>query len=538
MKTGMRLCAVVVVGALGTGCAANGYVPGEIPDGSARLEIIGPSTVQIPFSTERDVQFRYVSHFGEPLAGTVSFDLRGATHGATLAGNASLTDATGIATARVRSADAAQFELVATAPNAQPATVSIRVARSIFGTINYIVEYTGPRFVDTVEVGLFSNTTCTMARTTPPAPRATQMTRLHTRNAFVNVESGIPLAVFALGIDRRNAVAAEACVDMVLDAPVEELQITLGDLLPIVAGVYNVVDTFDVTSGLNPVLDETLEALRGLSEDPARYLVDFVAEHDSGPTGDALRVPSVATAVAGLLRAALNDIHLPESVVAIGELGADLDRALSAMALRGDLAFDVPDEFGAAAGRHRVHTLAVPVDMAVVERPILTMADVRVEVTLDTLTVPEHALTISFGQLLEVLLHEILLPRLPGSPHSLGQLLGNVCDAIVGETSSTLGALGSAACDIGAALIGTYFEGRLLMLAEYDTLYVSESGHLIDSDSDYDLDTVEQNTGSSVGRWVGASGTMGPLSGTFTGARLDDRTGRVHAVRDRMWAVP
>ena len=353
MKTGISFGVVFLFGTLANGCADGGYVP--VPGstgGGARIEVVGPSFLQIPYNSERDVQFRYVDYYARPLQGALSFELRGPTNGAVLAGNSSLTDGNGIATARIRSAADARFELVATAPNAQPAVVSIQVARSIFGTINYIVEYTGTRFVDTVEVGLFSNTTCAIARTAPPAPRATQMTRLHTRNAFMNVESGIPLAVFALGIDRRNAVAAEACVDITLDAPVEEVQVNLGDLSPLVGGVFNVEDTFDVTGGLNPIVNETLAALRGLSEDPARYIVDFVAAHNDGPTGAALRNPIVAAAVANALRGALDNIHLPGTVVAIGELGADLDRALSAMTLRGDLTFDVPDEFGAAPGRH------------------------------------------------------------------------------------------------------------------------------------------------------------------------------------------
>ncbi len=528
-----------------TACAADtgGGAGGDIaPEGDgARLEIVGAATRAIDEFAEHEIEVRYVSDEGEPLEGVVDFAIEGEAGGATLSGHATSTDAGGHAKVTVRAGTQATFDVVAVAPRAEPAVVAVRVERMRFGELDYVVRYTGTRIVDSVEAALFTNVTCDELSRTVPSPRETQVTRLDRGEKFTDVEVGIPLAVYALGIDRGDNVASEACADVTLDGPTGNVEIALDDVDELFGGTWAVQETFDVTDGFNPTLDMLLDIMTGLSTDPAGYVVDFVADYPSTPSWlrTALSSPATRALVAGVLRDAISDVTVPGFVTETVDFGADVDRAFSYLTFDGEITFDEPDEFGGSLGTHRVTRMSFPLDDGIAERPISALAeDVGVTVG-PTIEMSEHELAIAFGRVVEMILHDVLLPRLPGSPRTTHEWITSLldCDSIatsIAGESGTVRDVTNAVCDIGLALLSGLIDGYVEELWQYDRLYLSGTADLLDSDGDYDRDVLEE--GEADARWVGDSGEM-LFTGTFGGERLDDETGRPHRVRERLGSL-
>lgn len=518
-------------------CAADTDDGYEVPGGN-RLEIVGAPSRAIDERAEHEVEVRYTRNDGSPIDGIVDFAIEGSAGGATLSGHASQTNADGIARVVVRAGSQARFNVVAVAPLASPASAEIDVRQMRFGAVEYLATYTGSRVIDTVEAALFTNITCSDLARTVPAPRETQYTRLRNRSQFENVEAGIPLAIYALGIDRRDNVAAEACADVVLEGATTSVEIPLDDVAEIFGGTYRIDETFDVTGGFSPTLDLVLDILGGLSSDPAAYIVDFVAGRDETPGWLRTALSSRVTRdlVASYLRGAIADIHLPGYVTEVVDFGGDVNRAFTGLTFDGQLTFGEPDEFGASLGSHRLTAIRFPLDGATTERPMSAVAN-EIPITVGpSITVAEHELSVAFGAVVEMILHEVLLPRLPGSPRTTGEFIGGLldCDGIaasLGGDSSTTTSIANAVCDIGVTLLGGMIEGYITDMWQYDTLHLSGTANLRDSDQDYDRDTLQE--GVATARWTGSSGELS-FGGTMAGNRMDDTTGRQHRIRERM----
>jgi hypothetical protein len=409
-----------------------------------------------------------------------------------------------------------------------------------FGALDYTVTYAGLRVVDGVEAALFTNTTCSDLERTVPSPRETQIGRLRTRSTFENVEIGVPMAVYALGIDRRDNVAAEACADVTLDGPSKSIEIPLADVAELFGGTYEVAETFDVTAGFNPTLNLALDIMTGLATDPAGYLVSYIASHPDTPSWLRTALSSRATRdlVANALRSAISEIHVPGYVEDVVDLGHGIDLAFTRMTLDGELTFGEGTEFGTFDGTHLVTGIRFPLtDGGESTRPIRALANLPVEVG-PTITMHEHTLAIPFGQVVEMVLHDVLLPRVPGSPATMREFLGDLLDCSEISMSlsgdATVQSIANAACDVGLTILGQVIEDYITALWNYDSLTLSGTANLVDSDGDYDRDELEM--GRADASWAGSSGTM-EFTGTLAGERLDDTAGRAHPVRDRMFEL-
>lgn len=504
----------------------------------ARLEIVGATTRTVDEYAEHAIEVRYVDQDGQPLEGVVDFAIEGEAGGASLSGHATPTDADGHASVTLRAGTQSRFDVVAVAPQAEPAVVDVLVERMRFGQLDYVVTYGGARIVDSVEAALFTNVTCDDLARSVPSPRETQYTRLSRTESFADVEVGIPLAVYALGIDRGDNVAAEACTDVTLDSPSGSVTVPLDDIAELFGGTWAVQESFDVTDGFNPTLDLLLDAMTGLSTDPAGYVVDFVADHPSTPgwLRTALSSSSTRALVAGILRDAIEDVTLPGYLTETVEFGADVDRAFTNLTFDGEIAFAEADEFGGALGTHRVSRVYFPLDDGFAERPLSAVAE-DVEITVGpTMDMAEHRLAIAFGRVVEMILVDVLLPRLPGSPATTHEFVtglldcDGIADSIAGEPG-TVRDVTNAVCDVGLALLSGLIEGYITELWQYDSLYLAGTAALTDSDTDYDADVLEE--GDATARWVGDSGEL-LFDGVFEGSKLDDETGRDHRVRERM----
>lgn len=534
----MSLLASTSTGAL-VGCAAETAPPGmmneNIPDG-ARLELVGSNARTLAANSEEEIEVRYLTLENEPIQGTISFAIEGDSAGASLSGMLVRSDETGTARIQLRTGQDATFSVRASGLNAEAVSVNINVAPITFRDLNYRVGYVGARDVSSVEVGLFTNITCAGVEASPPTAAQSAATALNRNEVFHDVEMNVPVALYAIGIDGRNNVATVACQDVRLSAQSPQVQLVMTDTPYQFGGTYGTRETFNVTEGFNPALDFALDAVDGISTDAAAYITNFAATDERSPSWlrTALGVPGVSTLVAGEIRNALSNIHTPGWLADVGNLGSDVNRAFSAMSLNGELTFSQPAEF-TVSGTHTIRSIEIPVDGVAISTPTTANAVVQVQVG-NTITMSEHALNISFGQLAMMILNDVLLPRLPGSPHSMTELLGNLldCDNLASRITTSDAALRDAiagVCMIGETIVGELVAEKLTSLVNYDTLNLSGHADLVDADRDYDTEIVRN--GVSAARWTGSSGEMS-FSGTMTGSLLSDPSAGNHPIRTRI----
>ena len=515
--------------------------PGD-EEGPRQLLLLGDGYRTVTEGAELVIEVRYVRADGAVIPqGLVEFAAEGDVAGASLAARIVETDNDGLASVVLRAGNATRMTVSATADGIeQPAVVTVEVVPAAFGDLQVTASYDGERSVRTVEMGLFTNLTCRDVVERTPSASDGRVTRVGATVTFERVEIGVPLAVFALGIDHHDHVASEGCVDVTLDDAQRVAEVALVDLPEQLGGTFDVVERFDVTDGVNGTLDTLLEAMSGLSSDPAQYIVAFVAGSDFAPDWlrSALSNPIMAAVVSSTLRGAVEGVEVPGLLRATVDLGADLDGALSGLVLAGELRVDEPDEFGSAPATHRILRMEVPVDGTMESRAVRAEADIRMPIT-PSFSMPEHSLELAFGTLVESILNEILLPRLPGEPHNLHGLMTQIFDCeeiaewLVGD-HSTAATLANAVCDAGVILLADEVQSMVLDLFEYDQLALSGTATLADTDQDYDRETISE--GSLQASWTGASGEL-DFAGTMTGSLRDDTAGREHPVRARLQAI-
>lgn len=534
----LSLLASTSTGAM-VGCAAETAPPQmqmeNIPDG-ARLELVGSSSRVLAANSEEEIEVRYLTLQGEPIEGTISFAIEGDAAGGSLSGMLVRSDASGSAKLNLRTGNDATFSVVANGLNTDPVRVNVTVQPLQFRDLSYRVGYVGARDISQVEVGLFTNITCAGVEASPPTASQSQNTSLNRNEAFQNVEMNVPVALYAIGIDGRNNVATVACQDVRLSATTPQVQLVMADTAYQFGGTYGTRETFNVTEGFNPNLDFALDAIDGISTDAAAYITNFAATDDRSPSWlrTALGVPGVSSLVTTEIRNALSNIHSPAWLSDVGNLGSDVNRAFSAMSLNGELTFGQPAEF-TTTGTHTIRSVEIPVDGIAITSPVTASATLQVQVG-NQIMMSEHSLNVSFGTLALMILNDILLPRLPGAPHSVTELLNNLldCDALATRITSSDSSIRDAiagVCMIGETIVGTMVSDKIVGLVNYDQLHLSGHAELVDADRDYDTETIRN--GVAAARWTGSSGEM-DFTGTFTGSLLSDPSNHGNAIRTRI----
>lgn len=516
-----------------------GHGPGGENPGrdTARIEVVGASSLQVEEGAALEIGFRYLDEANEIVPGAIiDFAIEGDASGASLSAASASTDDEGIAYATVRTGSDGAFEVVASAgERAEPASARVEVRPMVYGTLGVEVSYMGTRALTGAELALFVNASCEDLGRSVPSPEMVARVSIGSRTEIDGLALDVPMAVYVLGIDRADVVAAETCTDVTMTEPAVEIHVPLADVAVAVRGPYDTVEVFDVTDGFPSGIDTILEVSAGLaSGDPALWLVEMVADHRGAPgwLRTALGSSFTRSLVADLLRDALDGIHIPSEVTEMARFGADVDAAFRALTFEGELTFGGPDEYGVAMGRHHISQIRVHLSDGESVRPIDAGADVVVTFG-ERIDIDEHALPISFGEVVQLVLYEAILSRMSGRHETLGDLVGSYfdCDAIAMRIGSgTTATIARAACSAGVSMLQDRIDNALLDLFRFDTLYLSGSADLRDTDNDYDLETIAD--GEATARWVGSSGEL-EFDGTFTGLSSDDPAS-VHRVRERI----
>lgn len=519
----------------GTGDPMNPNPPQTV---EGYLEIVGPRVLLTEVGGELELNVRYIDNRGNPLQGAISFAIEGAAAGASLDATMATTNAEGIATVRVRAGMEATFPVVAVAPLANdPATITVQVSGLATSELTIIPRYSGDRDFDNVEVALFTNLRCADLEGTVPSPRALAETGLDREVRFADLQAGVPLAVYGFGLNDAGNVAAAACADHMINDDVTQ-NLTLVDVPFVRAGRYETVETFDVTAGFSDGLNNVLDAITGLSSDPAAYIVDTALASVDLPTWarNLAETPAIRDEIEDYLNDTIADLTLPSELEAIGELGTDVDMAFTNLSFVGTLNLGEAGEFGNAAATHTLTEVRVPTSAGVASFPLSgARADLEVEFN-ETVVLPSHSFEVSFGRVVETLINQVLLPRLPGEPHSVNELVSGLinCDGLAARVDPDGGLAADAAqaaCMVGVGMISDRIQDELVSLWSYETLTLEGTGTVNDLDDDYITDEFR---GTADANWSGDSGEL-DFSGTIVGTRDGDvAPPRAKEVRDRI----
>lgn len=508
----------------------------------ATLEIVGSDRISVSTNSETNLRVRYLDQDGEPVDGAVNFTIDGTDGGATLSGRNIDTDDEGIATISLRTRDLAQFRVVAAAAAADPVEFMVDVTEGEIVTLLVTPEYSGMRAIADVYTGVFSNYTCGEFASLVPTPQEVQSGRLGETREFSGIDTASPIAVYSLGYNSRDFVATFRCVDVDFDAG-NEVAFEMADVTDLQGGVFDMTETFDVTDGFPPAVNFILDAMTGLTTDPANWLIDLAIESDllPGVINDLLDGSRIV--VAGYINDAIASINRPDYVDDILEAGAELDRVFTELTIAGTLSISEANEFGEGIAVHRLRELRVPVGEETITRPLRDQRvdDVGVVFADGVQIIDEHTFMVSLGEVMGIVINDIILPRLPGSPNSMSELLGQLinCEGlgdasfIPEGTSDAIRRGMETLCEAGINLAGSRIDDQLEALLDWDTLTLAGEGMTMDDDQDYRADEFEGTANAS---WAGGpGGTLdfeGELRGVREGEQLEREVDRVKAKFD------
>jgi hypothetical protein len=531
------LTSALLMTLLSLGCAPDGG-PSTGSGEPWRLEVQGAATRTIGAGRERTIRLRLLGPRGGARASYVRFFLQGQAAGATLSSQGERTDEEGEVEVTVRAGGPGRFDLVAHGPQGTRAQVQLEVLAARFAELEYSVRYDGMRAIDWTEVGLFERTSCEQVRATLPEPTFADEGPLGRWMRIEEVEVGVPVAIYALGIDSRNAVAAEACVDTMIESTHAELDILLQDAQAQVAGSYVLDWTFDLTDAEDPSVDQTLKIVRGLGEDAANFLVTFVRDHPDTPRWleQELATSAVRRRAVEALELALEAHHGRDRLGDFRRLSLDLDTAAGAVTVETLLSFSRADpEFGAEAS-HLLQRIRVPHGARERSRRLEGSASMFVLASERALSLPPHTMPLPLGKILEAVIDDLVLPTLPRAPNHLHALVDDVyaCDALATHLSEEHypARLAARACEYGRELLANDLNDASAAAWERDLVTVEGRADLADTDGDYDTNAVRDGGGELTYEGRGDDEIVLPV--TLEGRRAGDNDGVEHPVRRQM----
>lgn len=539
------LISLLALGCGPTMVGGDGIIPNpDLED--ATLEIVGSDRVAVSTNSETSLRVRYLDQDGAPVNGAVNFTIQGSDGGATLSGRNIDTDSDGIATINLRSRDLAQFRIRAAAAAADPVDFMINVTEGDIVTLSVTPEYSGTRAVGQIHTGVFTNYTCGEFAALVPTPHEVQAGRLGETREFSGIDTAAPVAIYSLGYNSRDFVAVFRCYDVDF-AGVDmdnDVAFDMADVLDLQGGVFDMTETFDVTEGFPSSINFILDAATGLTTDPANWLIDLAVA--SGlPSWLTSLLDDSRLLISGYINDAIAGLNRPSYVDEILMAGAELDRVFTELTIAGTLSISEANEFGEGIAVHRLRELRVPVGDEIVTRPLRDQRvdDVGIVFTDGMQSIAPHTFMVSLGEIMRIVLNDIILPRLPDSPGSLGELLGNLinCDGLGDasflpmDTPQTIRDGLETVCEAGIAWAGNKIEEEIGALLDWDTLTLSGEGMTMDEDQDYRADEFE---GTADAVWSGGPGgdlnVMGTLRGVREGELLEREVDLVKAKFDEV----
>jgi hypothetical protein len=519
------------------GCVAAGEYGSAPGTTNMKLEALGAAERVLGSGASRQLQFRYVDSEGEPGQRPVQFVLEGEPRGAILSPERATANSEGLVEVELQAGRATQFDVVATAPDAAPARIAFEVLHTRFGDVEFTVRHEGRSEVDAVEVALFEHARCSDLQHDVPEPVASERVPTGSWDLFEEVEIGVPLALYGLGVDFRDRVVAQGCTDLTLQGPRRDVPLVVRDARDRVGGTYDLQWTVDATaSAPSQPLGALLSLLDRFAFDPAGTVVDTVAEDPDSPrqVRENVEASFARERVKGKLKDALRRVHSDGLLYDVEDFADEVHDGLSELTLQSELRVtQIDPEFGSVAP-HELRNVGVPHRGEMLTHPLEGSGDARVGLQDESFTVFEHTFDRPLGRLIEAVLEELLLPTMPSKPRSLARLPHQVypCRDIerhLDGDSEYWKSLTLDVCTTGRELLASRMEQLLTELKDARPLHLEGRGSLEDTDGDRDRDTLRP--GDATLRWSAAPEDY-ELEGTLEGHRAEDTPSYDHPVRN------
>jgi len=507
--------------------------------GYHRLELLDGPAIAVSRGMQSTLDVRYLDPSGMPVAdGTVTFEIQGDGLGSVVDAHAVRTGDDGRATVKVRAGQTdGTFDVVASASDADPVTFEVTVTQNGAGDLRVTMTYDGARRVHGADLYLYEGGDCEHieADRPPPADMLQSVSSLRDAVVFDGLPTRSHWTTLALALSETGQVTAWGCAGPtdVVGGDQAAVEVPLVDLPIRSDGTWQLESHFDVGASLPPGVDSMFDAMAEMTDDPddpATYFLDQLeGQIDNGALRFAL---SAARALTGFDRS-LNDELLglaPNFVWDALDAGGDLGRALQDMQIDSILVVGEPDSEGNVEASHQLVDLVLTLDghthrFSIANDVGIHDATTRnVPITIEgerTMRIGAHSVGLGVGQLTRFALNEVVLPRFDHSPHSLGEFIEGLiqCDDIGRWLADWVG-FGSrgtweSVCGLGANMLGTYLEQRLLDIDDqYDAMSLEGEALAEDDDKDLGLDRLQDGTWTA--RWTGGAGEL-PVAGTFEG---------------------
>jgi len=293
------LSVVALVGCGGGDLGGGNFDPEDPRLETALLEVVPPSTFNLGYEEEADLEVFYHFDDGEPISGApIEFQIEGPAADATLAGRVVDTGTDGHATMRLRAGlEDARFTVTATPPVGSPVMFLVAINDDNAGSIVVEMSYAGDQTFDEFTPYLFRGGDCASLdpEMLPMAERiGAPVGRLVDRPGFAGVEVGTDWVV-AVVASIAGDVAGFGCTVGVEVRRGEEtpVPVTIIDVEQSLRfeGVYDLRNTFDFGAGLPESVDTALNILDELTDDqnidgdattmdwgqdPGAFVTDFI----------------------------------------------------------------------------------------------------------------------------------------------------------------------------------------------------------------------------------------------------------------------
>jgi len=359
---------------------------------------------------------------------------------------------------------------------------------------------------------------------------------------FDDLAPGSRVAVAAAALDDSGVVSAFGCHPPVaVPEDVLEVPVAIADRAASLEGTWEVESHLRLDEGIPlgtrlalGVLDEMTDD----ANDPATFLLDLLLAQFIEDEGLRTALGWVRQS-AGIDRGLNDRIRdwAPDLLLDAAAAAGDLARALDDLRIDSRLEIGEPDADGVSLAQHELLDLVFELDDRDTRFSIARDVGLRdttardVVVGLDDTGRAElgrHSYALGLGTVALFALHEVILPRLDGSPRTLGEMLSMLVDCReVGDWLSAETGVGSDddwedACTMGLSGIGAYLELQLLALDE-DLSTLSLEGH-----AEVGGDKVlpgELEDGEWEVTWSGTAGAL-PFGGDLEARRIGVASGR------------
>jgi hypothetical protein len=298
--------------------------------------------------------------------------------------------------------------------------------------------------------------------------------------------------------------------------------------MPISArGTYDLQSELDLGPALPSSVTDTIDTIGAIADDPAGFLLDLIIAQTSGATRTLLQLGS------GLAAGAINDFidqSSPEFVNVIRDIAVALRDTVHQLKFGSTL--ELPLASGDMDATHTVVSFSFDYDGQTTTLSIEDLGQSSVaqavaasSVNGTALVIGEHALSITYGEILLGFVNTVVIPQLVPGASSFADVLGQLIDCTqlgnsIGNAVGLGGGIVAGACTLGLQAGAGYLEDQVRSLAfDQDGFTLAGTAVITDADGDRLDDTIAQGLWTAQVSYGGQQTTLSGPADLFSGQR-------------------